>query len=85
MPVFAFTFKLFNQASLYLKENSGISLNLQAVYLLIGIIENFVTIWRQVFCLSRCETISFGLVFSSQFYAKYFTSLTNQNAKFYLI
>ena len=44
MPVFAFTFKLFKQALLYLKENSGISLNLQAVYLLIGIVENFVTI-----------------------------------------
>ena len=44
MPVFPFTFKLFKQASLYLKENSGISLNLQAVYLLIGIVENFVTI-----------------------------------------
>ena len=48
-------------------------------------LKNFVTIWRYLLCLHRCETIPLSLFFNSQFHAKYFASLINQNAKFYSI
>ena len=48
------------------------------------IVENIVTLWRWL-CLPTCETISLSLVFSSQFQAKHFASLTNQNTRFYSV